>query len=55
MEFVLGGAMDPFTAAVFAVTLLAVWGYVTYLAVRRGVRDGLLDREKATSASDESS
>ena len=44
--------MDPLTAAVLAATLLAVWSYVTYLAVRRGVRDGLLDRERdaATNA-----
>lgn len=47
--------MDPLTAAVLAATLLAVWSYVTYLAVRRGVRDGLLDRERdaATSTSHE--
>ncbi len=38
--------MDPLTAAVLAATLLAFWSYVTYLAVRRGVRDGLLDRER---------
>ncbi|CAL4858621.1 hypothetical protein [Microbacterium sp. MM2322] len=38
--------MDPFTSAVLAATLLAVWSYVTYIAVRRGVRDGLLDKER---------
>lgn len=39
--------MDPLTSAALTATLLAVWGYVTYLAVRRGVRDGLLDRDRA--------
>ena len=43
--------MGPLTAAVLAATLLAVWSYVTYLAVRRGVRDGLLDRERDAAAS----
>lgn len=38
--------MEPLTLAVLATTILAVWGYVTYLAVRRGVRDGLLDRDR---------
>ncbi len=42
--------MDPFTGAVLGATLLAIWGYVTYVAVRRGVRDGLLDRETAEAA-----
>ncbi|CAL4858967.1 hypothetical protein [Microbacterium sp. MM2322] len=40
--------MDPLTGAVLAVTLLAVWSYVTYFAVRRGVRDGFRDRDRAT-------
>ncbi len=42
--------MDPLTAAVLGATLLAVWGYVTYIAVRRGVRDGLADRAEARPA-----
>lgn len=40
--------MDPLSSLVLSVVALAVWAYVTYTAVRRGVRDGFRDRAAET-------
>lgn len=40
--------MDPLSSLVLSVVALAAWAYVTYTAVRRGVRDGFRDRAAET-------
>lgn len=37
--------MDPLTLLALTTLAIAVTGYIVYLAVRRGVRDGLKDRD----------
>jgi len=36
--------MDSLTGLILSILALAVWAYVTYFAVRRGIRDGMEDR-----------
>ncbi|WP_158217715.1 hypothetical protein [Nesterenkonia sp. F] len=43
--------MDVLSGLALVVVALAVWTYVTYSAVRRGVRDGLQDRAAETEGS----
>jgi len=35
--------MDPLSGLVLSALTLLVWGYITYFAVRRGIRDGFRD------------
>lgn len=48
--------MDQLTLLALIVVALGVWAYITYQAVRRGVRDALRETElRSRSASDSDS